>query len=421
MYTYVSALMKPRARGSRWQNVNISAMLMRNIFRDYFDGYIKLTNPALSSGAPRWLRLQDLKTSSIRKRPGMSFTAWLAEIGSITLPTTTQEPSVETKRVLYSDAYRSRYLVDRIHPTANPSIPYPLADKTDLLLSRTGVQPEDFYENVMVSVNGLFHMTDLSIYGVKVKDGGKSADVSQRNNIGLLSFREIGTIEHHTLDSSMMTKPLPAINYKQSFWLNTGINMVGKSPILVLGGYLHVQDSVFEVVNPALGLIKVNMDKVALLHRFFESKNIIDLTSLDLAEASYNDELVAIEELYSDETIEALVDLSQTFLVLVDAQELYIDTHLLQVNGIPGVYFSGAEPHFPLKTRWGLMPEYWLRKEYEQWVLSIHNGLAPNYLFETYEWQNSLSVDTTQESEQPVELMRAHLLEIGNETIVFAP
>lgn len=419
MYTYVSALMKARGKNTRWLPVNISTVQMRDIFKKYYDGYITLTNPALSNGAPRYMRLQDLKKASIRVIPNLSFTNFLANIGNRTLPTTSDLPVVENTQALYADAIKARYDIQRVHPSAPPENPYPLGAKTDLLLNKTGVISSNLYNNCMFTVNGLFHMADLSIYGTKIKDGGRTCEVSNMNNVGILSFREIGQIEYLPVNSGMMVTPDVLIQEKQSVWLDTNTDMTNKTPILVIGGYMHIQDSVFSVINVERGLIHINFQKIQFLHRYFESKEIIDLSSLGLTVASYNDQLVALEELYSEEVISAYIDLSQTFVVLVDAPMLYTDVHPVHKTFAPGVYQTGAMPKHILQTQYGHCPEYWARKEYDQWILSTAHGTTPNFLFDTTNWQSFTAVDNAEEASNPRALHKGRMIEIGCERITF--
>jgi hypothetical protein len=487
MYTYVSSKLRERGVNKRYidnpvfNNVPLQNVQMRNIFKRYVDGWFTLippqyairgtTNPSVvglnavvgaiyyqvtasgnvvtrwqkgNGGATVWtdigtgghtsiyvyLNLVTLKMSGVKKSPILSFSNWLASLTNnntgltTNLPTVTDVPTYTTTRVLYSDAFKAQYDVQRVHPTAPPANPYPLGDKTDLLIGKVGVNPTTLYENCLFTVNGLFHMSDLTIYGVKIKEGGRTCDVSGQNKVGILSFREIGTVQQIPIDSSMLGRPSNLYFRKNNIWLKTGVDMTNKTAMLVLGGYLHVVDNIYSVVNAEEGIIQINISQICLMHRMFESKKIIDLTSLGLPEASYNEDLVVIQGslpdtygLYDDRTIENMIDLSQSFVVLVDTPTLYTEKHLLSRTDINGVYLSPEEARYPIRGKFGAFPEYWQRKEYDQWVLSIDDGLTPNYLFETTQWQNMVAVDNTLDSSWPYTYMIAHLFEIGHDEV----
>lgn len=487
MYTYVSSKLRERGVNKRYVanpvvgTTPLQNVQLRNIFKLFVDGWFTLIPPQFANNGTinpqvvgrssvigtifyqintdgdivtRWqkttatptgwsdigvgptpsvyvyLNLVTLKMASVKKGPFLSFANWLASLtntntgNTIPLPTVTQVPTYTSTQVLYSDAFKAQYDVQRVHPTAPPANPYPIGDKTDLLIGKVGIDPQDLYDNCLFTVNGLFHMSDLSIYGVKIKNGGRTCDISGKNKVGILSFRDIGTIQQIPIDSGMLGRPSNLYFRKNNIWIKTGVDMTNKTALVVLGGYLHVLDNVYRVVNTEEGIIQINISQICLMHRHFESKEIIDLSSLGLPTASYNDDLAVVQGtlpntygLYDDRTIENMIDLSQSFVVLVDTPSLYTKNHLLAKTDINGIYISHTEARYPMRGKYGAFPEYWSRKEYDQWVLSIDDGLTPNYLFETIPWQNEVAVDNAVDSSMPYNFMIAHLFEIGHDEV----
>jgi hypothetical protein len=415
MYTYVSATLKARGKNQRYQAVDISLMLMKDIFSRYLDGYIRFTNSSISGSI--FVDLNTLRSSTtLPLRPNMSFTNWLGTLGNRTIPALLAEPTFENTTVVYSDAKRAVYDVKRVHPTFSPTVETPLATRTDLQVRKTGVNPTDFYQHVLVSVNGLFHLTDSYSTMTRVKDGGRSVEICNNNQVGLLSFKHIGAITSHPITEPMIVRPSETIPHKQSVWIDTGLDLTNKSVILSLGGYLHINDLVYDVISLNPGIIKVNFDKVQLMHRIMESRRVIDLSALELSVGSNNDQLVGLDELYSDAVLKRYLQLRQSFFVVVDTPSLYTDTQLLQKSpGIPGLYISPSEPVYPMRLRFGNFAEYWPRKEDDVWTLSVADNAARNYLFETTRWQSNPTADSTVVANDPFDISHAHLVEIGSQ------
>lgn len=418
MYTLVSARLKERGIGKRWLPVAVGTMLMRDIYSTYVDGWFVLTNPAINGSV--YVDLNTIRRSkTLPVRGGITFNAWLADIGNRALPTVPPQ-TITTTRIKYSDASRALYDVRRIHPTSPPSVVYPLGERKDLLLQKLGVQPIDVFENCMASVNGLWHITDYIVDGVKVKGGGRTVEIGNVNNVGLLSFRNIGKIVSIPFQEEDIVRPREDIPFKQSVWVKLNTDLTNKSVVLSLGGYLHVADGVCEVVNEAEGVIKINMNMINLLPRYFESKRMIDLSSLNLAIDEDEPDKIGREDLFSDDVIKAYLQLPQSFATVVDAPMLYRAVLPVGNFKMPGQYETYAEPRYPLRLRTGWMPEYWVSKQDGVWVMRVCNNSAPNYVFETTGYQNQPVVNDAELPANPLSYSIAEFLEIGCERRVNA-
>lgn len=414
-YTYVSAKLRARGKNTAFENVDISQMLMSDIFANYVDGYIKLTNPAFT--APKYVYLETLKKGAVPVRPALTFETWLASNANRTIPAANVEPTLTTTNILYSDAWRALYDIARVHPITHPSVPQPLGTRTDLMLSRDGGNIQDMADYLMVTVNGLFHLTDYHSVGLRVKKGGQSVELCNQNNVGLVSFKDIGKLTYVPIQSAMLQKPEPTYDYSDTTYLDLGVDLSGKSVMLVIGGYLHVNDAVYDVVDAEAGIVKVNVNQIDLVRRIFESKKIIDLTSLNLSVAVTNEDIISLLELNSDAVIESYLTLPQSFAVVVDTPYLYHRTHIVGKPGLPDFYESPAEPLYPLQLQTGIMPEYWCRKQDNVWVLTVNSNKEPNYLYETTRWRLNNVVDNATIAQKPYDYSLAHLFQISSDVL----
>lgn len=414
MYQLVSATLKTREKAAMYESVDISQIQMKNLFATYLDGYITLTNPQLSGN--QYVDLNALRASTLPLHPSLTFHAWLGSIGNLIIPAVLTQPIIATQHAVYSDAFRARYDIVRAHPTFALNVDVPLADKTDVVMTKTGVDPTVLFNNVLVSVNGLFHITDNYLgTHLRVKGGGKSCEIADRNNIALYSFKDVGEIQSVPITDPMITVSDIDVLYKQTVWINTGIDLTNKSVMVVLGGYLHACDNTYSVVNQELGVIQLNMDKIQLPQRYFESKKLIDLSSLEMTVNSSNPELISVAELYSNDVITRYLKLYQSYIVVVDTPTLYKQLHRLTPADLPGLYLNVSEPIYPLILRTGIAPEYWPRKEHDLWVLNVADNLSPNYRFESIPWEGEDFLAPVLEANQPNEYSTADLLEIGSQ------
>lgn len=429
MYSYSSAFLRLRGGRARHEIVDVSQMNLFDVFSRFADGYFTLLyalptvgnpNPV---GTPVYLKLNDLKAAAV-PFANLPFEQWLSYIGNRALPHFTTAPTVAVHTAKYSDAFQSQYDVQRVHPTYAPEVPTPLSTKTDLMLSKLGVSNVDAGNYLMASVGGFWHYTLSDVNGLRIRDGGRVADQGV-NTVGLLSFRELGNLSKIRILPEMLGRGKPTIPYAQEVYLTTNEDLSNAYPILVIGGYLHVCD-IYEVVNAEMGIIRIDFQKIQLLHRYFESKNVIDLSSLELSVDADNADAVSLDELYSDTVIEKYLTLSQSFIVWVEGcPSVYCTKHLNSVPQQPGIIEAPTDAIYPLQTAFGHTPEYWRNRVTEEiwepklYALDVTSNVRPNYLFEEIRWMGYTILDNSKVVDKPITYTVSHLLEIGNENITY--
>lgn len=413
MYQFVTARLKKHGNGARFKVVDISLMTLSTIFNTYSDGYIKLTNPSLSQ--PTILDFKIFKSLNRPMRMTRTFENWLQSLGNLSLPSIGDEPTLVNNIAKYSDGFRAQYNIQRVHPTYHPTVTVPESSKTDLLLSKSNVDMDLFLNHTIVTVNGLCHVTDNFEDKVRVIDGGKTCLHSDQNMLGIISFNEVASLERYLINESMLDRINEDIPYCQTVWVRLGVDLTNKSVILSLGGYLHINDNSYKVVNIEEGIIQINFETITMPKRIFESRKIIDLSSLELTESENYENVIALPELQEDEFIVKYLELSQTFVIVVDAPVVYVEQHIVEKTNLPGVYIYHEYPEYPLRLRSGIMPEYWPKQEYDRWTLGIKDTKVTNYHFETTRWQAETLITDNPIQSDPYHVSQAHLLEIGVE------
>lgn len=416
MYQYVAAIAKDKDPRSQWQTTDVHQLTFNEMRQRYSDVLFHLSNPALPG--ERWISLKDLLTVGVRL--DMTPVNWLAQWGNKPLPDKEGAPTIEKGHVLYRDAWQAGYKFHHIQPGGPINDNLPLSDRTSLLLQKTNLDYADMHSKVLVTVNGLLHLTDYNSDGLHVIQGGKTVQHAARNHVGIINFADVGALSFTPITSGIIEKGLDTdLDLAECLYLNLNQDLTGKTVMLSIGGYLHTLDNVYQVVNPVEGIVKVRLRHVNLMHRIFESRDIISLSSMALTSHQMNSGLVSPTELFSDTVIESYMTLPQSFAIVVDAPNLYVEKRPLEKAKLPGLYYNSYEPTVPMQLRTGLMPEYWSREEWGKWVLSVTDNLSRNYHFETLDWREEGYVDPGLEPHDQYDYSIAHLMEIGTETVTW--
>lgn len=376
-YSLISAIAKPIGGGGRWVDVDISNLSFTDIFQTYLRCIATLSNP-FDSG-PTALDLSSIEYTITD--PSITFSQYLQNLGNASLPTTPNPPVIKTVYAKYNDAFNAGYQVTPISLDAAIDSQLPDAAKTSLKLTdyTNAVEPESapinwtlFGKSCMVSVNGYWHYTVADSTGAYVRDGMTSCVKSNRNTIGVWSLAELGSIQCVDLKPEMIYKQDPNSSLSKGVYINIGQDISKKTVLLVLGGYLYVIDDRYPSMQRVGDqVIKIDWGNLPYIDRYFESVDTLDLSSLNLTHTDNNPSQVLVSELMSDAAITAYCSLSQSFVVLLDNTEVFVDYQKVTDTGVPGVYVGYEEPFWPLITGHGKVSEWWSTEETGQWGVCI--------------------------------------------------
>jgi hypothetical protein len=412
MYTLVSAIGKRKAAGSRWVSIDISSIALNDVYHDYQEVYAVLSNSFYTGN--RTLLLSSIKNSVIAVTSTLP--QYLQSIGNASLPVVDQLYQVETKWVHYNDAVKARYKIRPTPSNGHVDSTIPLSERTWLSITRPNTDYNLFFKSCLVSVNGLFHRTDTDGDRVYVLDGMKSCRISGENQMGITSFMNLGELEFTSITQQMIHRRYVDEPLKQRVYIDIGTAKPGKYPMLVVGGYLYILDerNFFQISDTVYGF---NILNVPWRERFFESRKIIDLSSLELEEFIHNENQVVESELYSDINITKMFTLSQSFLVFIDNPDLFIEYDTLRRSKLPNMYTSFTEPKYPLSLGYGILGDYWSTKEHDQWSVTVQDSLKWNYIFNTVPEQDLVSYDNSVSPGDPIENSRCQFMRIGSDIL----
>lgn len=378
MYTLVKAVLRERGINKVWENVDISKMTIPNIFKKYHSGYLVLQSPLLDH--LQYIDLQALKAMKIPMNTQV-FTQWLQTLGNTKLPATEVEPKFSEGMIGYVDAWQAGYMVHRADPqTGLPNKNRVETDLTDALITKTSLTPSKMAD-ALITVNGFLHRSGVTKAGLVVKDAGRTLDVSLRNQIGIISFAKLAPMKIIGIKSEQILKVSETIPLYNSAFINLGVDLTNKSIIMSLGGFFNF--SGIEVVNPEMGLIKLQLTQANLHKRLMESIGKIDLTPLGLFMPNNMPKSIPVAQAIDDVTIRKYLTMSQTFMVVVDTPALSVNRIMLSDVPAQSVYECVNEPKLPLITSIGLLPEYNKVLQGTTWVIRCNHLWHKDYNYET--------------------------------------
>jgi hypothetical protein len=411
-YQYLSAIGQPKESGGRWQEIDVAGSTFTEIFESYRQAKIML-------GHTSYEGLKHIDLEALRQvitDPEQIFAVWLSNLGNQSLPVEDGHPTIENHKVDHRDVWMADFDVEATRMGSHPDTDWPTDTRPDLLLSKEGVDYGSMYRHTLVSVNGLLHRTSYSQSGLYVLDGNYGAINGNRTQMALTDFTDVGELTFVNLNPSMLYRPKEGVMAYNYAHLNLGVETEGKVVMLVIGGYPHLLDNTYKTIGN--GLVQIDFNNYPMIQRFYESRDLIDQSSITYKGSSNNPSQVRVSDLLaSEQTIEQLLSLSQSFAVIIDAKDLYVEKRQVEKSDLPGLFLSRERPVFPLVTQRGKWAPYWTRQEEDVWVIKCESNLVPNYQFEHTGYRDLYAVTDHKVPHKPYYHDRGWLLEIGKDIV----
>lgn len=403
MYTVIKSIAIPKEFGSRWQEVNLATMPLVDIFAAYRKVYLTLTAAFLVENI-----YVDL--DSFRLEYGL-FTGTLADLfdanGNATLETVAEIPDLEVRRAYFSDLFYSGYKVD-----LSTQAPYDTTIPIDLKVSRPNTDIVELHDYGLFTVNGYFHLSERDSNFVYIKQGANSMVRSGQNQIGLWSWLNVGKIKQIPIIESMLFKQHDTSTFSDRIYIKINESTENKTVLLFAGGYLvKPEKEIFFPIGNDVWCF--NVGRTPLLRRYFESRKSIDFTSLGLDRVTTNDSLISVEQFYTDAVLAKYMTLPQSFIAIIDKEDVYFDYHYVRHSPLPGMLISYNEPTYPLMVGAGKVAEYWKTYEDGQWSITVNDSYRQNKIFETAIETKLVNIGDSNDPTCTHFSSKAYLLEAG--------
>lgn len=369
MYRFISSYLKPRYRNTKYDNVDISQMTLKELFDDYIDGWIELTHPSLSTNV--YMLLNDLKQDDVPMRLDLTFNRFLGYIGDAALLTSTTKPVYKTDIVRARDALQAGYQIDMCVPYQEVSEGGVVTNKTNLYIDKPLEIDKTIADVCLVSINGFLHRAIPRVTGVEVIDGGRTWLHSKERLCSLLSFERIGKVIQIPIEAEMMERASAATPYSSAVVMKIGMDITNKSIVLSLGGYMYIDPDFLTVISAENGVFKITLSKIDIPTAILNSYDFIDLSSMGFPryELDRAHGCVNIIKATSDIAVKKWLTLPQSFIAVVDTPALTVEYEALHKTGVYGSFEYHEEPYLPLKHPLGRLSDYWVRKLNRAWIV----------------------------------------------------
>lgn len=418
MYTFVRALAVEFGSNMRWKEVDISTTPASALLTQYRQVFVVLNNAAVMGEMT--LNLEDI-SGDLQKVPG-TISDYLTAIGNKALPTTMGEPQITRFHATFGDVLHAGFTFDSTDMAVGDASGLPQESRPDVVIK--AIDSSDGYDyvhlrnRVLACVNGFYHWTAADNRGYYVVGGNKTRLKSGNNYVGMLSFGSWGDLEMYQIDATMLgfeiddtTGLVSRVHLK---FMNC--DLCQKTPILFLGGYMLLPDNDNLLLTNS-NILTFKTHKYPFIERYFESKDNLDFSAFDLQHNNNEDDWIMPSKFQTQAFLTGYFTMSQSFLVLVDSQNLLVDRQDVETQSVPHTFISYERPRWPLVTSEGKHEVYWTIEEAGQWVLRCNDSYRRNYMFHTSSIKDRVAIDAAQFMGDAGYYGGAYLLKITDERI----
>lgn len=380
MYTYVKSSCLVRSMGYRWADLDLKDKSLSYAYGKSLKLYLTVHDDVTDSEIYVDMEVYRSQLATLT----MTVQEWLDKMDGKPLVAIAVLPDSDLATAVYMNAILAGYKIEPVLAGYNHPPEMPITELTDLKITRpnTLTDVSILHSHCLMSVNGYFHRTDSDGKDAYVIDGGTTARKLSCSHTGILSFLNIGSVEQKSfLDENLI--PLNEDGkLKDGVIIDLGEDIIGKSPIFIIGGYIIRPDGLSLVQNSETTWI-LYPKALPLLERYFNSRNELDLSSLDIEVLDTNPEhSIVLESIYSDSNLKAWFKLSQSFIAVIDTPELYTEEVPVRVSNIPGFITAYQDPLYPLIMGYGKQVEYSKIKEASYWSLRINDPWYKQFTFQ---------------------------------------
>lgn len=410
MYTYKDAIVIGREISSQWKSVDISNVMLREIYNLYYRAYATVYNSFTETDI--YVNLEYYRTAYASS--DMTLNEWLLTMVSTPLMVVDELPTASLVSARYANAVLTGYKIELARHGYSSPVELPTSDLYDLRLSRPQYPTnlELVKTHCIASVNGFFHRMDYDGKNPFILGGGTTASKMRCSHTGILSFLDIGKVNTYRIQESQIYPLTTGAPLKEGIILKAPVDLTNKSVLLVLGGYL---------VQPEKNVFFQNSDSTWVLNimglpyyeRIQESEPLLDLSSMKIEHLDTNvNNAIVLDSIVSDKALKAYLTLSQSFFVVVDTPELYLEKITVRASNIPGLITAYENPTYPLIMGYGKHIEYSKIAEENYWALRVADEWYVRYAWQTAPQRGNKVITNHFRTWQPYMRSQAYLLNI---------
>jgi len=382
MYKYIQGTAVAIGSPGVWAPVNLGTLTFAQIFTRYTGAVAIVEVVEITSRYS--LDLWDLPTT-LRNLP-ITLNNWLTSVGNEMIPISEALPSKTRLFATYRDLWSAGFQVQGYNRNISEKQALLSDQIIDAKVMKSDVNYATLDQYSLFVVNGLVHFSTAIDTGIIVADAGRSLSKADDNRIGVINFEKIGKVARYPITDKMIVPNPSDLPYKETVYLSLGnIDLTAKTVGIVIGGHFHLLDGSYDQVGT--NLIKIHMREYPLIDRYWELKGKTDVSAIKLTSFENRVDKLDFTELTSDANIKALLKLSQSFVVTIDAQNVGVEKVQVHQAELAGRFMSYQEPRYPIMNDTGAFSNYTWYKAKHDWVIRTSDYKYTNYMRTTTEYK----------------------------------
>lgn len=413
MYQLVRARYRKDRRAGRWLEADLKNALVSTLSTVYGEVMLYITYP----GLPGQKALRFDNTLNFRRAitPTMTVQEWLDSLGNTTLPWEVKLPNETVRLAEYGQAWHMGYDIQVKGRNANIQNNLSAYVQEDLILTHPKFTPQYIDDYCLFDVNGFIHLSDYGTDGVRIVDGNRTIRQSNDNQVGLISFENIGKIKKVPITAAMIDKQ----NANSTLWqaayvtLPSNIDFTNKTVLLVLGGYLHPFSKSYVRVSDRTW--RIELQNILFLERYIESVKGMNMDALGMTDDPENRTLFSVEEMRRDSAMMGYLTMSQSFFVIIDAPSMFHEVEPLEYAGFPGRYLNRDGRQLPVVGAYGRTLDYHVIHEHGYYVYVTTNNFRFDYTANFGNWTKDKLVNGGRYPYTPQRPAQAYLRILGTD------
>lgn len=399
MYQYINATGVINEFGARPKLVDISTMPLLTVFRTYEE--ITVTLLRLSDNKEVYLDLYKLPAGL--RMSSQTLPQWLILNANNTLPTEDIPIDPDYTYVKYANLWRMGASVKLTNRQYHPDMDLSEDICDDVLITLPNASHQKMVQYGLFTVNGYLHQADYNDRGVVVFDANRTKKQSLENGLGYLNFSDIGAVHYCDITDDMVySRTTKTLN--DALYIKLPFHLANRVVMLSLAGRLHYVGGILSMVGD--NTLKVDFTSVALDKLYYQDKDQIDLSSLEVPN-SYNGSQ-ELSYFYTDEYIRKLLALPQSFLVVVDTNELRSGRIDLDPTGLQGRWTTSLPFRAPVIDDEGRLREYTQATKGKRRVIQLYDYLRVNRVLDTTRYLTASTTANPGISFKPYEQINAY-------------
>ena len=416
MYTLTKLYAKEAATGARWVEQDLATALatdVRTFNQKYGQSKMVLSHDAFPGVQYLFDFYNQGSPFVINFDTALTVAQWFVALADTALPTT-EFTGIKTAQANFSDAILAEFSVEAVVPGGGPNLNIPWAARTDLLVTHPTKSGELVGTNVLAVVGDYIHRTYYSTAGLYVMQGGRTLAVSGHNTIGLLSFANHGGCQIVPITESMLGGlPDEGATLENPVYVSVpDVDWDTHTAMLVLCGHLIPLGNIFKATGN--GLFEINLIRYPFLENFLKAEKFLDLSAVRAVVDRRPDAptMIAVSQARGRAFIQALLTISQSFVLVINSADVYTNKIPLEVTQNPLVFLTDSAVTSAVRHHDGRLMNYVQNDDTDTWSIISTVGVHDHKRMHDVRYLNMNAVDAVRSNHKSMEMGRPSILEI---------